>query len=114
MRSRDRLGSVGTTMNPVTLSLRRREAPCDRPCAWLLPFTGAEDLLAEICRWSIAHEQLRLFGIPRSVHDRSPLGVLVVTPATPFAIEHTAALPLRLAGRVYLPLDAEISPPVST
>src|SRR5262249_38510846 len=108
-----RLKRVGTSMSPVTLTLRRREAPCDRPSAWLLPFTRAADLLGEICDWAVPHEGLRLFSVPRSVHDRSPLATLVVPPASLMEIEHAAALPLRLVGRVYLPLDAEISPPVT-
>ena len=100
-------------MNPLTLTLRRCEAASEAPSAWFVPFANAKDCLDEISRWPVRHEQLRLFPVPRSVPDRSSIGVLVVPPA-PVLIKATRALPLRvLAGRLYLPLDAELFPLVS-
>lgn len=101
-------------MKHLTLHMRYGEQPLRDAAAWFI--TGAEpaDWLAEIAEWGVALVDLTLYVVPRSASDLSPLGVLVVSPAKNRPAVTKRAVPYRrLAGRLYLPTAAVLSPPVT-
>lgn len=96
------------------LSLRPAPAAVHAPAGWFIPGNDPARWLAEIARWGLPMPALRLYVLPASVRDRSAIGVLVVPPdgAAPQSVRR--ALPYgRLAGRLFLPVDARLDPPVS-
>lgn len=95
------------------LKLNRSSAPCREVAAWYIPGTGAEDWLEELCRWNLSQESLRLFVV-RTPSRAYAEGVLVIPPSGPVKATPMRALALRcIAGKLYLPVDAVIDPPVT-
>ena len=98
------------------LALRPLGAAVHKPAAWFIPGAGAETWLAELGEWDVPLVDLRLYVVPTSVRDRRPVGALVTANGGPPPVVRRAlrARPYgRLAGRLYVPVDAGLAPPVS-
>ncbi|MBI3863397.1 MAG: tetratricopeptide repeat protein [Planctomycetia bacterium] len=88
--------------------------PVRRPAAWLVAGRGASEWLAEICRWGVPLAELTLYPVPTSASDRRPMGVLVTMRGAVVSASEPQAIPYGcLAGRLFLPVDAVLSPPVT-
>jgi hypothetical protein len=100
-------------MNELTLQLKHTPAPIREPVAWFIAGADVSSWLDEICRWAIPQEHLRLFVLPRGGNDRSPGGVLVLPPAgtKPSCVPRALGFGV-VAGKLYLPVDAELWPPI--
>jgi tetratricopeptide (TPR) repeat protein len=104
----------------VSCSLQLRYDPAldASPEAWFLPADSAARWLEELTRSGLAVMETRLFIVPRSVEDRTPAGLLVV----PGRAGSQGAPPLPgmsgmgcrlVAGRLFVPVDAALNPPVT-
>lgn len=100
-------------MNEVTLQLKHTPAPVREPVAWFIAGADVSSWLDEICRWTIPQEQLRLFVLPRGLNDRALGGVLVLPPpgTKPSCVPRALGFGV-IAGKLYLPMDAELWPPI--
>ncbi|HEY2587418.1 MAG TPA: hypothetical protein VGI81_16860 [Tepidisphaeraceae bacterium] len=101
-------------MTTFPLQLRPIDATAAAPAAWLIPGDDPAVWLAEIGGWGVPMMGLRLFVLPRSLRDCRAAGVLV-TGAEGLrreCVRRGQAYQL-LAGRLYLPADARLDPPVS-
>ncbi len=82
--------------------------------AWFLPGNSAARWLDELVRCGLAGMEARLFVVPQSVEARAPAGLLVVPARVNSVSEQPAGIPCRLiAGRLFVPADAVLHPPVS-
>lgn len=90
-----------------------RSTPPRKPCAWLLPGVDAAAWLDELLKWNLPDEGIELRIVPRSMADRAPLGVLATPRETPQNIAPRCLPYACLAGRLHLPVDAQISPAVT-
>ena len=98
-------------MISVVLTIRYGEHPLGTPRAWYLPGPGPDQWLAEICRCSVPHKELRLLPVPRSRTDRRAQGVLIVPPEQDLAGVSKRCVPFAQAGgRLFLPLVARLEP----
>jgi tetratricopeptide (TPR) repeat protein len=98
----------------LPLQLRHDATADAAPEAWFLPGDSAERWLSELARCGLAEAQTRLFLIPRSISDRAAAGLLVVPARNILPDHHPAGLPCRsVAGRLYVPADAVLFPPVT-
>jgi len=101
-------------MNIVTLQLRRTNAPVHEPAAWFIAGEDPARWLEEIASWELPHDQLALHVVPRSMADRTPIGLLVIPPRGTTLRHNPRAMPLGLLGqRLYLPADSTLTPQVS-
>lgn len=101
-------------MKTFTLQIRRAARAVRQTSAYLIPGRGARTWLEEIIRWGLRMSELRLYVLGVSLRDRRPIGVLVVGPAGATAATSGRVLPYGcLAGRLYLPADSELYPPVT-
>lgn len=93
----------------------RHDASADAPAAaWFLPGDSTERWLAELARGGLAELGTRLFVVPRSVADRTPAGLLVVPAAGSRPDSQPRGIACRLiAGRLFVPVDAALFPPVT-
>ena len=97
-----------------TLTIRySRSTPSRTPCAWLLPGGDAAGWLDELLKWDLPDEGIALRIVPRSIADRSPLGVLAAPRDMPQQIAPRCLPYACLAGRLYLPVEAQFSPAVT-
>ena len=79
--------------------------------AWFLPGGDSSVWLAEICRWAVPHESLQLFVVPG---ECGIAGLLVLFPTGCTPPLEARGLPLgMIASRLFLPIDAELSPPIT-
>lgn len=102
-------------MNPRELQLKQCAAPERETVAWFLPGGDAGSWLEELCGWAVAHERLKLFIVPRSAREHTAGGLLVLLPAGCVVPQSARGLPLgEIESRLFLPVDAELSPPVTT
>ena len=106
-----------TTTPPTTsfpLALRPTAGAAREPAAWFVPGHDPAAWLAEVARWGVPTADLRLHVLPASPADPTPVGVLVVVPpgATPRNVLRGQPFG-RVAGKLYLPVAAELWPPVS-
>ncbi|HEV7406104.1 MAG TPA: hypothetical protein VGO11_24370 [Chthoniobacteraceae bacterium] len=102
-------------MNPRELKLKPGAAPVRPAAGVFLPGGDAAAWLAELARWAVPHEELKLFVVPRAAHDRTAGGLLVLLPAGGAPPGDARGLLLgTIDGRLFLPVDAELSPPVTT
>ncbi|MDB6113051.1 MAG: hypothetical protein JWR69_4801 [Pedosphaera sp.] len=100
-------------MNSPLLHLKQMPEPVREPVAWFIAGADPVAWLEEICGWEIPQEKLRLFVLPRSHANRSVAGVLVVPPAGILPKTSGRAMAFGVvAGMLYLPVNAELSPPV--
>lgn len=99
------------------IELRRANQAVRDPVAWFLPGGDPADWLAEVAAWPIALEQVRFYLVARGgEHDAwAPIGALAV-PETKLATSPASgrAQPYGCVGhgRLYLPVDAVLWPPV--
>lgn len=98
----------------LPLQLRHDSSADARAAAWFLPGDSVERWLDELARSGLAEMETRLFVVPRSVEDRAAAGLLIV-PAHPESVaEPPAGMACRaLGGRLFVPVDAALRPPVS-
>ena len=98
------------------LALRPLESAAHKPAAWFVPGNAPDVWLAELAWWEVPLIDLRLYVVPTSVRDRSPIGVLITAAGgSPLEVASPVrARPYgRLADRLYLPADAIHFPPVA-
>src|ERR1051326_7508129 len=100
-------------MKELTLQLRQTPAPVREPAAWFISGPEVAVWVDEICRWKIAQEHLQLFILPREPRDRAPGGLLVIIPksARPVCVPRALGFG-RIGGKLYLPIDSELWPPI--
>jgi tetratricopeptide (TPR) repeat protein len=97
-----------------SLQLRYQPAQSAAPEAWFLPGPAPAHWLEELARCGLAGMETRLFVVPHSVEDRTPAGLLVVPARANAVTEAPAGLPCRLiAGRLFVPADAVLHPPIT-
>jgi hypothetical protein len=81
---------------------------------WFLSGDSAERWLEELAAAGLAVSETRLFIVPKSLEDPSAAGVLVVPAASDLKARGPIGLPCQLiAGRLFIPADAKIFPPVT-
>jgi len=99
----------------VTLTLQLRHCPGGgaQPNAWFLAADSSARWLEELARCDLTTMDVRLFVVPISVADRRPVGLLVI-PSQDRELPHSpAGFACRLiAGRLFVPVDAVLQPPV--
>jgi tetratricopeptide (TPR) repeat protein len=96
------------------LRLKRASPPAHAPAAWFIPGDSADEWLAELARWEVPVAQMRLYVVPRSIADRAAAGVLVIPlPGVKPTRTGRAVAYGSVGGRVFIPLDATLSPPVA-
>jgi tetratricopeptide (TPR) repeat protein len=97
----------------LPLQLRHSDKLDAGPVAWFLPGDSAARWFEELAQSGLAESETRLFLVPKSPEDRSPAGLLVV-PARADSLRHKpSGLACRLiAGRLFVPVDALLHPPV--
>jgi hypothetical protein len=82
--------------------------------AWFISGHQPADWLAEVADWGVPVADLVLYVVPNSGVDLRPLGVLVTAPAQSRPAVSGRAVPFgRISGRLYLPVVAVLTPPVS-
>ena len=90
---------------------------CDRtegPAAWFLAGSSSEHLLEELAECGLAEPGTRLFPVPVSVHDRRIAGLLVIPKPGKMPTHSPRGLVCRaIAGRLYVPIDATLTPPLT-
>ena len=93
----------------------RYDAEADvAPAAWFLPGDSAARWLEELTRCGLASIETRLFLVPRSSKDLSPAGLLIVPRHVDSLPHQPAGIGCRLvAGRLFIPLDAVLHPPIT-
>lgn len=98
----------------VRLQLRYRPFANAAPAAWFLVGDRAAGWLPELIRCGLAEPETRLFLVPRSAGDRTPAGLLLV-PAKPEALANEPAgmACVLIAGRLFIPANAVLYPPVT-
>lgn len=99
------------------LELRRADDAMRDPVAWFLPGGDSAEWLAEVATWAVPLEEVRFYLVARGSEREpwAPLGALAV-PAQPLSSPPTGcrAQPYGRVGRgkLYLPVDARLWPPV--
>jgi tetratricopeptide (TPR) repeat protein len=101
-------------MNPRELQIIKTSAPMREVAAWFIAGADAPSLLEELSGWAVPHEALALFIVPRAAGERAPGGLLVLLPSGCVPPRTARGLPLGVIdGRLFLPVDAELWPPVT-
>lgn len=111
------------------LTLRSADAPQRAACAWFVPGDSAEAWLTALAALPLDQSRARLLIVPQSATDRRPLGALIFAEATiisksprqpaedldgsphdhhPFVFAYGS-----LVDRLYVPIEAVVSPPAS-
>ena len=97
----------------LALRLTCQPAPQREAIAYFVPGRTAEEWLAELIAWQTPLANARLHVIPDGEAARTSCGVFVLGAAPPAARRSPRALPYGVvAGRLYLPVDAALDPPV--
>ena len=92
------------------LALRLYPQPVHAPAAWFIPGGSAELWLEEITQWGIATAPLRMLILPASLSDRSPAGLLVISPDAGKVRTRRAQAYGCIAERLFLPADCVLYP----
>jgi tetratricopeptide (TPR) repeat protein len=101
-------------MNPHPLRLRRLPEPQREAVAWFLPGANPAAWLEELIRWPVPQSALKLFVVPGATPDAESEGLLVIPPAGSTTLAPERALALgAIEGRLFLPVDAALFPPVN-
>jgi hypothetical protein len=96
------------------LRLRHGKSPLRQPAAWLVPGADPYRWLEEVLRWGVPHTALVLRVVPQALDDLRPRGVLVTAGAGAEPKVSRCCLAYgRLAGRLFLPVEAGLNPDVS-
>ncbi len=98
----------------LPLQIRHNASLDSEPDGWFLSGDFAARWLEELASCGMADAETRLFVVPKSAKDRAPAGLLAV-PARPKQVApNPAGIPCRLvAGRLFVPVDAELHPAVT-
>ncbi|HUY90021.1 MAG TPA: hypothetical protein VMV10_14895 [Pirellulales bacterium] len=97
----------------LALRLTCQPTPPREASAYFVPGRCAEEWLAELIAWQAPLAKARLHVIPVSSGERTPCGVFVLGESPPASRRSPRALPYRVAaGRMYLPVDADLDPPL--
>lgn len=84
------------------------------PEAWFLPGASAEHWLDELARCGLATEATRLFVVPHPRQPNRPAGLLVVPAHGDPGANRPSGIGCRqVAGRLYVPVDARLHPPLT-
>jgi tetratricopeptide (TPR) repeat protein len=95
----------------ITLELRYSDAPLREAEAWFIAGGDPAVWLAEMITWQVPLNEARLLLIPGG--DGGTIAGVVVVPGRQPVRRH-AALPYgRLAGRLLLPVEAAVNPPMT-
>ena len=85
--------------------------------AWFIPGSDPAEWLAEIARWDLPFDRVRLCLLPRSAMDRRLSGALAILPDGHNASEIVLSPIVQpygcVAGRLYLPAGARLHPPMT-
>lgn len=101
-------------MNPIPLQLSWSSHPQREPDAWLLTGDDPRAWLDDITSWPGSQDKVRLRVIPASRQERHALGVLVTCEQAQEVTASATCLPYgRVAGRLFLPIEAGFSADVS-
>lgn len=101
-------------MNPIPLQLSWSSHPQREADAWLLTGDNPRAWVEEIASWPVSQEKVRLRVIPASRQERLTLGVLVTCEQAQGVTASATCLPYgRVAGRLFLPIEASYSADVS-
>jgi len=100
-------------MITFALNIRPLARAAREPAAWFIPEADVQGWMEEVAAWGIPTEGLKLFAASRSASTREPGGLLVVTgklarPRVRLALPYGV-----VAEKLYLPVDAGLSPDVS-
>ena len=98
----------------LPLQLRPGPVTAPPPAAWFLPGDSSARWLDELTRCGLARTETRLFLVPRSAADRTPAGLLVL-PGTgsPLNVSPAGVACRSIAGRLFVPQDAVLHPPIT-
>ncbi|HUA37784.1 MAG TPA: hypothetical protein VMA35_05215 [Candidatus Sulfopaludibacter sp.] len=98
----------------LPLQLRHDPALDTTHAAWFLAGNSAARWLGELVRCGLAGTETRLFIVPRSIEDRTPIGLLVV-PSRPDLVSHppVGMACRRVGNSFFAPADAALHPPVN-
>lgn len=101
----------------ITVGLKLRYSPhaIRSTEAWYIPGNDLAAWLAEVTRWDVAQESLRLWPLPSSNSDRTPAGVLVMLAHGPVPTQVSSRCIAfgKIVGQLYLPTDAWLEPDLS-
>lgn len=98
----------------LPLQLRHRAELDFKPDGWFLPGDSVARWLEELTRCGLADAPTRLFVVPTSMQDRAPAGLLVVPERADSVAPKPSGIACRLiAGRMFVPVDAVLHPPVT-
>ncbi len=97
-----------------SLRLRRSGQSVHETKAWLIPGADAGIWIEEIAACGVAMDACTLYILPSSLANPQPAGVLVVPAEGTCKHVSTRGLPYAcVGGKLFLPSDAELDPPVS-
>ena len=97
----------------TTLTLRRSERPLGQAVAWFFPGDNVVEWLDEIATWDASFDRVRFYLCPVGIRDDRVGGILAIPPEGTRIPRAGRALPYRAASKnVYVPLEAELWPPV--
>ena len=101
-------------MTDVTLAIRYGARPLREARAWYIPGDDAAGWVREIAGWEVPQGSVRLYPVPRSLGDLRPRGVLAAVPNAPQSAVAGRCVPYgRVAGRLFLPVEARFDPDVA-
>jgi tetratricopeptide (TPR) repeat protein len=96
------------------LQVRYRPELEATPDAWFLAGDGPRRWLEELTRSGLARMDTRLYLVPHSIENRSCAGLLVVPSRHDSVCLPPAGIGCRLiAGRLFVPVDAVLHPPIT-
>ena len=100
-------------MKPHALKLLRRDGPPRATAAWFLAGGEPARWLEELARWDVPLEEMCCQVVPRGPGESGAGGLLVIPPSGGARPADARALALGIEGKLYLPVDAELFPPVT-
>jgi hypothetical protein len=96
------------------LQLRHDESVVGPASAWFLPGNSAREWIDELVLCGLADMETRLFPVPRSLTDRTPVGLFVLPVAGHVWNRRPRGFGCRVvANRLHVPVDAILFPPVT-
>lgn len=101
-------------MHAVPLRLRQASTSLREAAAWLLTGNDPRRWLEELCGWGVPLVEVTLMVLPTDRDDRRPTGVLAVPRRGSLPCVTSWAIPYsEIAPQSFVPVDAQIDPPVS-
>lgn len=100
-------------MERFSLSLKYNREPLRPAVAWLIPGSDPGLWLQEIIDSGVSQRSCRLLVLPGSRSHTEPLGALVLMPSQARLSLRCAAYG-KVAERLYLPVEAELTPAATT